>query len=296
MKEKSLYDELKNKGYTRREFLKFCGIMSAMLGLQTSGMAQVVDALQKKPRKPVLWYHFQECTCCSESFIRASHPLVSQILFDMISLEYTDTLMAAAGEQAEALREKAIKENFGNYIMIVEGAIPLGSPGYCTIAGRDAREVFEDGAAGAEAIIAWGNCASSGCIQHAYPNPTNAQPVHKVFSGKPIINVQGCPPIADVMAGIITYIMTFDRLPELDIGAVKQFRRRGVLVDGDEPPRPGRHYLDAVAGPGSDFEHVARDACRGGVVGQQRALENEIVRGFRRNALRGVNLRHVSGF
>ena len=103
--------------------------MSAMLGLQTSGMAQVVDALQKKPHKPVLWYHFQECTCCSESFIRASHPLVSQILFDMISLEYTDTLMAAAGEQAEALREKAIKENFGNYIMIVEApyrsAVPV---------------------------------------------------------------------------------------------------------------------------------------------------------------------------
>lgn len=85
-------------------------------------------------------------------------------------------------------------------------------------------------------------------------------------------------------------------LPELDVGAVEQLRRRGVLVDGDEPPRPGRRYLDAVAGSGSDFEYVARDARRGGVVGQQRALENEIVRGFRRNALRGVNLRHVSGF
>ena len=85
-------------------------------------------------------------------------------------------------------------------------------------------------------------------------------------------------------------------LPELDVGAVEQLRCRGVLVDGDEPPRPGRRYLDAVAGSGSDFEHVARDARRGGVVGQQRALENEIVRGFRRNALRGVNLHHVSGF
>lgn len=85
-------------------------------------------------------------------------------------------------------------------------------------------------------------------------------------------------------------------LPELDVGAVEQLRRRSVLVDGDEPPRPGRRYLDAVAGSGSDFEHVARDARRGGVVGQQRALENEIVRGFRRNALRGVNLHHVSGF
>ena len=45
-------------------------------------------------------------------------------------------------------------------------------------------------------------------------------------------------------------------LPELDVGAVEQLRRRGVLVDGDEPPRPGRRYLDAVAGSGSDFEHV----------------------------------------
>ena len=229
MERKSLYDELRRKGYTRREFLKFCGIMSALLGLQTSGMAQVADALQRKPRKPVLWYHFQECTCCSESFLRASHPLVSQILMEMISLEYSDTLMAAAGEQAEALREKAMRENYGNYVMVVEGAIPLGSPGYCTIAGRDARTIFEEGAAGAEAIIAWGNCASSGCIQHAHPNPTHAEPVGKIFSGKPIINVQGCPPIADVMAGVITYMLTFDRLPELDnAGRPKVFYGRRI--------------------------------------------------------------------
>ena len=109
-----------------------------------------------------------------------------------------------------------MKDFYGHYIMIVEGSIPLGSPGYCTIAGRDAKSVFEEGANGAEAIIAWGNCASSGCIQHAYPNPTKTEPVHKIYSGKPIINVQGCPPIADVMAGVITYILTFGKLPELD--------------------------------------------------------------------------------
>ena len=295
-KEQTFYQELKAKGYTRRQFLKFCGIMGAMLGLHQTGIAQVDNALQTKPRKPVLWFHFQECTCCSESFLRSSHPLVGQILLEMISLDYSDTLMAASGFQAEEVRTRSMKENWGKYIMIVEGSIPLGNPGYCTIAGHSAKQVFDEAAHGASAIIAWGNCASSGCIQGAYPNPTDTKPVHKIISGKPVINVQGCPPIADVMAGIITYIMTFDRLPELDIGAVEQFRRRGVLVDGDEPPRPGRHYLDAVAGPGSDFEHVARDACRGGVVGQQRALENEVVRGFRRNALRGVNLRHVSGF
>ena len=87
MGDKTFYQELMEKGYTRRDFLKFCGLMGAMLGLQSTGISQVVDALQTKPRKPVLWYHFQECTCCSESFLRASHPLVGQILLEMISLD-----------------------------------------------------------------------------------------------------------------------------------------------------------------------------------------------------------------
>ena len=59
-KEQTFYQELKAKGYTRRQFLKFCGIMGAMLGLHQTGIAQVVNALQTKPRKPVLWFHFQE--------------------------------------------------------------------------------------------------------------------------------------------------------------------------------------------------------------------------------------------
>lgn len=212
----SFYEELMKKGYSRRDFLKFCGLVGGMLALEQSGIAHVVTALQSKPRKPVLWYNFQECTCCSESFLKASHPLIQQILMEMISLDYSDTLMAAAGFQAEAAIEESIKRNYGKYIMLVEGSIPMGNPGYCTIGGRSALQLFEEGAAGAEAIIAWGTCASFGCIQHAHPNPTQAEPIHKIYSKKPVINVPGCPPIADVMAGVITYILTFGKLPELD--------------------------------------------------------------------------------
>ncbi|MGL5786707.1 MAG: hydrogenase small subunit [Bacteroidales bacterium] len=213
---KTVYEELMDKGYSRRQFLKFCGLMGGMLGLQGSGVAQIVEAFETKPRVPVLWYHFQECTCCSESFIRASHPVIEEILFDLIALEYDDTLMAAAGKQAEELRTEAIKNNFGEYILLVEGAVPLGNSGFCTLAGQSAKQVFDEGVKGAKAIIAWGNCASSGCIQAAHPNPTQATPVHKLNPGKPVINVQGCPPIADVMAGIITYYTTFGKIPELD--------------------------------------------------------------------------------
>ena len=79
-------------------------------------------------------------------------------------------------------------------------------------------------AAHAKAIIAWGSCASNGCVQAARPNPTGAKPIHQFITDKPIINVPGCPPIAEVMTGVLTYILTFDALPELDrIGRPKMF-------------------------------------------------------------------------
>jgi hydrogenase small subunit len=48
--------------------------------------------------------------------------------------------------------------------------------------------------------------------------------VHKVITDKPIVKVPGCPPIAEVMTGVVTYILTFDRLPDLDAqGRPKMF-------------------------------------------------------------------------
>src|SRR5512139_2362496 len=77
---------------------------------------------------------------------------------------------------------------------------------------------------GISCIISWGSCASWGCVQAAKPNPTRATPVHKVIFDKPIIKVPGCPPIAEVMTGVITYVLTFDRLPEMDAqGRPKMF-------------------------------------------------------------------------
>ena len=71
-------------------------------------------------------------------------------------------------------------------------------------------------AADCKAIISWGSCASWGCVQAAKPNPTGAVPIHKVITDKPIIKVPGCPPIPEVMTAVVTYMLTFDRLPDLD--------------------------------------------------------------------------------
>ncbi|MDR1258315.1 MAG: hydrogenase small subunit [Tannerellaceae bacterium] len=231
MKEKrpSFYEECINKGVSRRDFLKFCTAMTALLGLDPGGVAQVVNALETKPRMPVIWLHLQECTCCSESFIRSSHPVVATLLFDRISLDYTETLMAAAGHQAEELMAETMRNHRGEYLLMVEGSIPMKNPAYCCIGGRSARQVVEEAAAGARAIIAWGNCASAGCVQAADPNPTGAMPVHRIIRSKPVINVQGCPPIAEVMAGVIVHMLTFEGIPQLDgLGRPKAFYSRRV--------------------------------------------------------------------
>jgi hydrogenase small subunit len=226
----TIWEHAQLQGHSRRDFLRFCAWLTAAAGLESSAVAQVVEALETKPRLPVIWLHFQECTCCSESFIRSSHPIVSDIILDKISLDYTQTLQAAAGHRAEQCARDVMKKYPGEYLLLCEGSVPTGADGvYCVVAGRTALEVVREAAAGAKAIVAWGSCASNGCIQAANPNPTGATPIHRIITDKPIIKVPGCPPIGEVMAATIVHLLAFERIPELDrVGRPKAFYSRRV--------------------------------------------------------------------
>lgn len=210
------YAALRRKGVSRRDFLHYCSLAAVALGLGPLGHLEIANAMQTRPYLPVVWINGLSCSCCTESFIRSAHPLASDIILSMIALEYQDCIMAAAGEQAEQNFEEAIA-NKGNYILAVEGNAPLDEEGmFCIDGGRPFLDKLQRGAAGAKAIIAWGNCASWGCVQAAYPNPTKATPVHKIIHDKPVIKIPGCPPIPEVMSNVITYMLTYDRLPALD--------------------------------------------------------------------------------
>lgn len=224
------YEEVERKGYSRRDFMKFCTMMAAYMGLQSAGIAQIAKALQTSTRLPVIWLHFQECTCCSESFIRSSHPMVADLLLDQISLDYTETLMAASGFQAEEAMKNTMSKYKGEYILCVEGSVPTEADGvYCMIGGKTSMQILEEAAANAKAVIAWGSCASNGCVQSAKPNPTHATPIHKLVKGKTVIKVPGCPPIGEVMAGVIVHVVTYGTIPELDaLGRPKAFYSKRV--------------------------------------------------------------------
>ncbi len=225
----TMWETMQSRGYSRKEFLQVASLMATAAGIHMSGLSQVIDAMENKPRPPVIWLHGQECTCCSESFIRTSHPVVADVVLDLISLDYTETLMAASGHQAEKSLGDTMKNHYGKYILLCEGAVPTSDDGvYCTIGGRAYEDIVKEAAEGSAAVIAWGSCASNGCIQAAKPNPTGATPIHKVID-KPVIRVPGCPPIGDVMAAVITHILVFDQMPELDsAGRPREFYGRRI--------------------------------------------------------------------
>lgn len=145
-------------------------------------------------------------------FLRTAHPLASDIILSMIALDYQDTIMAAAGDQANAAYDEAIEKFKGQYILAVEGNTPLNGEGmYCIDGGRPFLDKLKRGVEHAKALVAWGTCASWGCVQAARPNPTDATPLHKLFPNKPQIKVPGCPAIPEVMSSILTYMITYDR-------------------------------------------------------------------------------------
>ncbi len=204
-------------GVSRRTFLKFCAINASLLALPASSGRALAQQIRQAHRPSVIYLSFQECTGCLESFTRSFSPSVEHLLFDVISLDYDDTLMAAAGSAAEQAREQAIEKNRGEYLVIVDGAVPTGDGGvYCTAAGKAAQEILMDTVEGAAAVVCVGTCSSFGGLPFAAPNPTGAVPVSDLVKDKPIVNVPGCPPIGEVITGTLFHYVAMGSVPDLD--------------------------------------------------------------------------------
>jgi hydrogenase small subunit len=214
----SLQERFGPDGVSRRQFLKFCGLMTATLALPTHYTARVANALLTAPRPPVIWLEFQDCTADSESFLRASQPGVDDLLLDLLSLDYHETIMAPAGELSEVSLNDTVNNYRGQYICVVEGSIPTKNGGiHCMIGGRTALSIAQEVCSNALATIAVGTCAWEGGLAAAAPNPTGAVGVKDAVPGlQPLINLPGCPMnVANLTATIVHYL-TFQQWPETD--------------------------------------------------------------------------------
>jgi hydrogenase small subunit len=209
-------------GYSRRHFMASMASMVSLLGLPAS-MIPELAAAATSPKKPsVVYMSFQECTGCLESLVNSfafsGGTSIENLILNMISLDYQETLMAAAGEQAEAqLRTSTATRG---YVLVVDGSIPANwQSGYFVSGGRSGVARFRDAAANAGLIVAVGTCASFGGLPKAAPNPTGAISIGQMMTNLgitvPLVNISGCPPVPEVITGTILYYLARG-LPALD--------------------------------------------------------------------------------
>jgi hydrogenase small subunit len=215
--DQTLQEHLETRGVSRRQFLRFARDIGVMLGVAQMGLPKLAKALSVVKRPSVVWLQLQECTGCVESVLRTNEPTIGNLLLDVVSLDYNHTLMAASGHAAEEALQTAMKDNAGEYLLVVSGSIPTKDNGiYTMIGGRSAETVIREAAKGAAAIVALGACAHFGGVQSARPNPTDAKGVRDIIRDRPILTIAGCPPIGDVLTASVVHWLTFKRLPESD--------------------------------------------------------------------------------
>ncbi len=213
----SVEERLELHGVSRRAFLKFCSSAAVALGMGPAFAPVIARAFTDSDRPAVIYLHDAECTGCTEALLRSSKPFIDEIILDTVSIDYQETIMAAAGEAAEEALHLAMKHPNG-YLCIVEGAIPTAMDGlYGTIGGRAMYEINKEVLPGARAVIAYGSCASFGGIPAAAPNPTACKGVNDCFGNLGInaINIPGCPPNPINLVGVLAAIRSGIKL-ELD--------------------------------------------------------------------------------
>lgn len=206
---------LAQQGVSRRDFLKFCAVVTGTLALPASMIPTVARALETVKRPPVIWLEMQDCAGCTESLLRANQPTVAELVLDVLSLNYHETIMAPSGKAAEKSLLDTVKE--GGYLTIVEGSIPTGDNAfYCCIGGRTAEDLLKEVAGNTAAIIAVGACAFYGGWPATPPNPTGAKGVKDIVTGVPVLNLPGCPYNVDNLTATVVHYLTFNALPAMD--------------------------------------------------------------------------------
>ena len=213
-----LWPALERRGVSRRAFLQFCTSVTVAMAMPLRYTTRVAAALESMTRPALVWLEFQDCAGNTESALRASHPSVGDVILDLISWNYHETIMAPSGAMAEKSLQDTIRKHQGQYLVVIEGSIPMADGGiYCTIGGRTAVDIAREVCANAYATIAIGTCASFGGIPAATGGMTGAVGVDAAVPGlQRLINLSACPANGANLVATIVHYLTFHEMPATD--------------------------------------------------------------------------------
>lgn len=243
---------------SRRQFLSLCA---------ASGVVAMGGPLAKisAGTTRVVWLQGSGCSGCSVSFLNYIAPqapeTVTDVLLDIIQLQYHPTLMSGAGELAVNAAEEAY--NGGGYYLVMEGGIPTAMNGAAcwawSVNGHDVtfQEVVSRYAGRAGALMAVGNCASFGGMSAAAPNPMGVLGLNAFLKTSSAINVAGCPPHPDWIVWTLSQLLSGNRVP------VDSYNRPSTIFGRKIHDRCPRRESEEADRWGVDRECLKELGCRG---------------------------------
>jgi hydrogenase small subunit len=202
---------------TRRSFFRYCTLSAAALGLDSLKLRLLSEALANPAAPSVIWLIGSSCTGCSVSFLNRISDVpgqpadVADVLLNAINLVFHPTIMGAAGETSVAALKRATAK--GNFVLVLEGAVPTKFGGHACVvwnyAGQEVtfQQAVQELTAKAIATVCVGTCASFGGIPASGSNPSGCMGV-KQFTGRPTINISGCPANPDWVVWAVVQLLT----------------------------------------------------------------------------------------
>jgi len=283
-------------GSTRRDFLKLCTYMgaAAVVTYYAADIKKVFaqTAAQNGGKVHLVWLQAAGDSGCTISMLQASNPdLISAVQNLSLSADFWQTLMtpdydlgwvSAGYDQEPDAQIPLMNAAFGSApvdVLVVEGAIPVGTPtgsgtqpgDYCKIgtyngADVNAYTLVQKLAAKASYVISVGQCSAFGGCPAGHGNLTEAVPVTKALSqagvatAHPVINMAGCPAQPDwVLITLASVLQGYT--PDLDSeGRPTAFYSRLIH---DECPRRGYYDAGQFATGFDDPECLWQLGCKG---------------------------------
>ena len=245
---------LEARGVTRRSFMKLCGTIAVAAGLSELAAPRVASALEnsvigatKGNLYPVIWIEGASCTGCTESFAQVETSDPAEVVLELLSLNYSETLSAAAGWSMEEAKEQTIES--GNYVLVYEGAVLEGWGGQALrVADKPGTEHLIEAAKNAKTVVALGSCAVNGGWMGAHPNSSDALGVEQFLKKSgievPVVNIPGCPANPEWLVSVLVDVimldskqlkLTSDNKPESIFGQTihDNCERRGHFENGE---------------------------------------------------------------
>ncbi|WP_134704424.1 hydrogenase small subunit [Ammoniphilus sp. YIM 78166] len=166
-------------------------------------------------RKKLVWLELTGCSGNIISLLNGFNPDFEYAITEMVDMVYSNSLMAAEGEEAT---EKLMSLLDDEFILAVEGAVSLKNNGLYNIIGRwkgkpltalEAARIFGEKAAH---VIAVGACAVDGGPSAAKPNPAQCVGLSEVVK-RPMIKLPGCPCHPDWFLGTLAHVLMYGEPP-----------------------------------------------------------------------------------